>query len=215
MNVLSNTEVRILGALVEKEITTPDYYPLSLNALTLACNQSSNRDPVMQLDESTVVDAVARLRERALVRATRGSDSRVTRYGHLLSEKLELDRQELALLCVLMLRGPQTAGELKTRTGRLAEFESVATVESVLAGLGSRVPEPLTCALPRRPGQKEVRYAQLLSGEVAVDVADAPASKASGSDQERIVALETAINEVRNELTDVRRQLDEFRKQFE
>lgn len=215
MILLDSTEVRILGALTEKAITTPDYYPMSLNALTNACNQSSNRDPVMQLDESAVVDAVARLREKALVRATRAADSRVTRYSHLLAEKLSLDTRELAVMCVLMLRGPQTAGEVRTRTARLAEFGDVAEVEQTLTALATREPDQLVQMLERRPGQKESRFAHRLSGDVDLDTPDAAPAQVTGSDRERIAALETAISELRNELSDVRRQLDEFRRQFE
>jgi uncharacterized protein len=214
MDVLDSAEVRVLGALMEKERTTPDYYPLSLNALTHACNQLSNREPVMQLEEAAVSGAVLRLREKSLVRATRASDSRVPKYSHLLGEALELDERQLGLLCVLMLRGPQTAGELKARAGRLVEFTSAAEVESTLAGLAARQPYPLAVALPRRPGQKEVRYAHLLSGEVSYETPD-PASPAARGSEERIALLEAASEELRSELADVRRQLEEFRRQFE
>ena len=213
MNLLDNIEVRVLGSLIEKEITTPDYYPLSLNALTLACNQSSNRDPVMQLDDATVSGAVDRLRQKSLVRGVRKSDSRVTKYSHLMADALNLDQRELGVICVLMLRGPQTVGELRTRTARLSDFESLADVESTIGSLAAREPAPLVSALARRPGQKEVRYAHLLSGEVTFDAPDPVTTRVNGD--ERITALEAATEELRKELSDVRKQVEEFRKQFE
>ena len=158
---LTAIEVRILGALIEKESTTPDVYPLSLNALTTACNQSSNRDPVMSLSDDSVRWAINNLRQQSLVRAIQPSDSRVMKYQHLVAEKLGLDAPALAVMCVLMLRGAQTIGEIKTRTSRLAEFASLADVEATLNGLVTR---EIVAELPRRPGQKEVRYAHLLSG---------------------------------------------------
>jgi uncharacterized protein YceH (UPF0502 family) len=214
MDVLDSSQVRILGALVEKEMTTPEYYPLSLNALTHACNQSSNRDPVMQLEESVISSAIIRLREKSLVRATKGSDSRVTKYSHLLAERMDLDKPQLALLSLLLLRGAQTLGELKTRAARLVEFQSIADVEQVITGLMTRE-TPLVVALPRRPNQKETRYAHLLSGEVAADISPETAHATVSTDRDRIASLEAAVDELRNELGDVRRQLDDFRKQFE
>ena len=158
---LTATEVRILGSLIEKESTTPDNYPLSLNALTNACNQLSNRDPVTTLSEDAVKWAVNSLRQHSLVRAIQPSDSRVMKFLHLLTDKWELEPPQLGVLCVLMLRGPQTVGEIKSRTGRLAEFASLAQVEGTLTNLIGleRVVE-----LARRPGRKESRYAHTLSG---------------------------------------------------
>ena len=166
---LTDVEVRVLGSLIEKETTTPDYYPLSLNALTNACNQSSNRDPVVQYDENTVGHAVELLRKRSLVRAIQQSGSRVTKYRHLVNETMGTIARQTAVLGVLMLRGPQTLGELKTRSSRLADFESLDDVETALNQLIGREPAALVTQLPRRPGQKEARYAHLLSGEVTVD----------------------------------------------
>ena len=161
------------------------------------------------------MDMVAQLRERSLVRATRGLESRVTRYGHLLAEKLELDARALAVLCVLLLRGAQTVGELKTRTARLADFDTAADIEATLTELTVKDP-PLVRALPRRSGQKETRYAHLLGGEPAIDAADVPTVAASSvSDNERLATLEATVAELQHELADVRKQLDEFRKQFE
>ncbi|MEP6780829.1 MAG: YceH family protein [Gemmatimonadaceae bacterium] len=179
---LTDTEVRILGSLIEKESTTPDNYPLSLNALTNACNQLSNRDPVTTLSEDSVKWAVNSLRQHSLVRAIQPSDSRVMKFLHLLTDKWELEPSQLGVLCVLMLRGPQTVGEIKSRTGRLAEFTSLAQVEGTLTnliGLG-RVVE-----LARRPGRKESRYAHTLSGAT---------SESAEVDATATSAIDTAID---------------------
>ncbi len=223
---LTDVEVRLLGSLIEKEVTTPDNYPLSLGALGAACNQSSNRDPVMQLDEETLAPAIVALRRRSLLRAIQPAGSRVTKYMHLLGETLSLDARELAVLCVLMLRGQQTPGELHARTARLAEFGGLADVEATLESLITREPEPLVARMPRRPGQKELRYAHLLSGTPAAgdwgpgddgDVAmpaGAGAARTSASD-ERVTALEQSVAELRVELAALRTIFDEFRAQFQ
>jgi hypothetical protein len=216
---LTAVEVRILGSLVEKEATTPDNYPLSLSALTAACNQTSNRDPIMRLEESEVTAALGTLRRRGLVLAITPSGSRVMKYRHLLDEKLDLGRGAMALLDVLLLRGAQTAGELHTRTGRLADFTDIDAVEGALEALIAREPAPLVARLPRRPGQKEVRYAHLLSGEPVVpDVAESPRAAAgvdAAADDERVAALERAVEELRAGLAAVRAELEEFRAQFQ
>jgi uncharacterized protein len=212
---LNATDVRVLGSLIEKEATTPDYYPLSLNALKLACNQSSNRDPVMQLDDGAVLASTDRLRRQSLVRALQKSDSRVMKYSHLMGETMELDARELAVMCVLMLRGPQTLGEIKGRTERLASFDSIDAVEATVNALIARPAAPLVARLARQPGQKEVRYSHLMSGDVAAEApATAPAAPVAEK-ADRIAALEATTEEMRRELTDIRRQLEEFRKQFE
>src|SRR5437667_23946 len=168
MNVLLNeNEVRALGALVEKEITTPDYYPLSLNALTNACNQRSNRDPVMSLTESDVTEALEGLRDKRLAREVSSFDSRVPKYAHQLADAFNFDRRETAVLCVLLLRGPQTPGELRGRTERLHRFESLDDVQSALQKLMQRSPA-LVKVLPRQPGTKESRWVHLMAGEVVV-----------------------------------------------
>src|SRR5690242_8953698 len=161
---LSDVEVRILGCLMEKEATTPDNYPLSLNALTAACNQSSNRDPIMQLDEDAVRNAVNSLRQQSLVRAVQQAGSRVMKFRHLVVDRLNLDAPALGVLCVLLLRGAQTPGEIRGRTNRLAELPGVADVEAVLQAL---IEQDLVAQLPRQPGQKEVRYTHLMSGAPA------------------------------------------------
>ncbi|MBV9881059.1 MAG: DUF480 domain-containing protein [Gemmatirosa sp.] len=216
---LTDVEVRVLGSLVEKEVTTPDAYPLSASALTAACSQTSNRDPVMRLDEDAVTIAVVALRRRGLVRAIQPAGSRVTKYEHLLAHGPNLDARELAVLCVLMLRGPQTQGELHARTTRLAEFADPAAIEATLEALIAREPEPLVTRLARRPGQKEMRYAHLLSGPVSFDAGDAlgaPAEQPRASrDDDRIAALEQTVSELRAELAALRAELAEFRAQFQ
>jgi uncharacterized protein YceH (UPF0502 family) len=210
---LTEIEVRILGSLVEKETTTPDAYPLSLNALVNACNQSSNRDPIMELGEDAVRWAINNLRQQSLVRAIQRSDSRVMKYQHLMTESMDLDAPALAVMCVLMLRGPQTAGEIKGRTGRLAEFASLADVDATLTALVSR---ELVAELPRQPGQKEVRHAHLLSGLPATPLAlhrDAPIAPAA-EDTGRVAALEATVDDLRRELADLRTRFDEFARQF-
>ena len=211
---LTDVDVRVLGSLIEKEKTTPDYYPLSLNALTNACNQSSNRDPVVHFDEAAVASSIESLRKRGLARAIKRSDSRVTKFQHIVDETLNLDAREVAVLCVLMLRGAQTIGELKTRSARLHEFESLADIETVLNGLIVRDGTVLVVRLPRRSGQKEVRYAHRLSGEVTFDAPD-QATLRVPADSERIGAIEEATEELKKEVSDLRTQLELFRKQFE
>lgn len=215
---LTDPDVRVLGALIEKQVTTPDYYPLSLNALVAACNQSSNRHPVVTFDDATVLAAIQHLRRASLVRGIQRIDSRVTKYEHMAGDTLSLSPNEIALMCVLMLRGPNTLGELRTRTERLAKFESLADVETTLNALIERDVDPLVTRLPRKAGQKELRYAHLLSGAVAAESSDAPQATALVTHQpvdERITALEQTIAELRHEVADLRRQLEEFRKQFE
>lgn len=214
---LTDVEVRILGALLEKEVTTPENYPLSLNALLAACNQTTNRDPVMRLDEDSAMPSIIALRRGGFVRQIQPVGSRVTKFEHLMAEELKLGPRELAVLGVLMLRGPQTPGELHARTARLASFTDMAELESVLESLIAREPFPLVARLPRRPGQKEVRYAHLLSGEPAPssasDAADAapdPAGRAT-ADDERIAALERKVESLQDELAELRATLDAFR----
>ena len=213
---LTDVEARVLGSLIEKEMTTPEYYPLSLNALTNACNQSSNRDPVVQYDEGTVADAIEAMRRRSLVRAVQQGGSRVTKYRHLVDETIGLVARQTAILAVLMLRGAQTLAELRTRGARLTSFESAEEVEAVLDALIAREP-PIVVRLPRRPGQKEVRYAHLLCGDVAYDIAEpaAPSAARAQPDADRIGVLEEGLEQLRNEVADLRQQLESFRKQFE
>ncbi len=214
---LRETEVRVLGALIEKDITTPEYYPLSLNALMNACNQKSNRDPVMQLDEDAVRDALEGLQEQRLAGPARGADSRVTKYEQRLQEVFNFTRPEIAVLCVLLLRGPQTPGELRGRAERMHRFEALDDVQSALQKLMQREP-PLVKMLQRQPGTKESRYAHLLGGDVAEAEAAVHAGAAAErktSETERISRLEEEMAELRRELEEVKDQLERFRKEFE
>ena len=219
---LGAAAVRALGALVEKAFTTPDNYPLSLNALTAACNQSSNRDPVMQLGEPEVAAALRELSDRSLAREVHRSDSRVKRYRHLLQDTLHLHAPEQAALCVLLLRGPQTPGEIRTRTMRMVEFIDLSHVEITLQSLAT-LSTPLVRQLPRLPGQKEVRYAHLLAGESQATPAatDPPPAGPAGSSPPdanagggRIAALEHELAELRRELAELRERFDSFRDEF-
>ncbi len=215
--VLNEIEARVLGALVEKDVTTPDYYPLSLKALVNACNQRNNRDPVMNLEEDAVRDALNRLHEHGLAGPASEADSRVTKYEHRLQETFNFSRGETAVLCVLLLRGAQTPGELRGRTERMHRFEDLDAVQSSLQKLMQREP-PLVMVLPRQPGTKESRYAHLLSGEVeAGELASARvvSPSSSSADGERISRLEEAVAALRNEVSQLKQQLAEFRKQFE
>ena len=220
--LLSDVEVRVVGSLAEKQLTTPDYYPLTLNALVHACNQISNREPVVNYDERTVADAVESLRAKNLVYIFYGAESRVPKYKHMMRELFALSTQELAAMCVLMLRGPQTVGEIRGRTGRLYEFADLSEVEATLEGLARR-DEPLVSKLPRQTGRKEARYAQLLSGlpevEEAGDERATPAATRTtttrASDGERVARLEAEVESLRREVGELRQQFDEFRRQFE
>jgi uncharacterized protein YceH (UPF0502 family) len=213
---LDATEVRVLGALLEKEIATPEYYPLSLNALVNACNQKSNRDPVVTYDEAAVDAALAGLRAKGLAMRTSGPEMRVPKHQHRLSEFFNLGRREAAVLCVLMLRGPQTVGELRGRTERLYEFDDLAAVEACLNRLMEWQPEPLVARLPRQTGYKETRYAHLLSGEPAVEpLPAAHVAPAPNPPDEAITRLEAAVEHLEREVAELKREFAEFRKQFE
>ncbi len=214
---LTETEVRVLGALIEKDITTPEYYPLSLNALVNACNQKTNRDPVMQLDEDGARDALEGLQQQRMAGPARGADSRVTKYEQRLQEVFNFTRPEIAVLCVLLLRGPQTPGELRGRTERLHHFEALEDVQSALQKLMQREP-PLAKVLPRQPGTKESRYAHLFAGDVVeleTPVHASAAVERSPADAERIARLEEEVAELRREVGEAKDQLERFRRQFE
>ena len=223
---LSDTEVRVLGALIEKESTTPEYYPLSLNALLNACNQKSNRHPVTTLDEDAVRQAIRTLSEQALVRSA-GGDSRVPKFEHRINELYNFHRNELAILCVLLLRGPQTPGELRTRTDRLYSFGDLEAVHSALGLLMRRDP-PLVKILPRQPGTKEARYTHLLGGDTAAQHSSSeifvenltaaphmPARTISSPDSPRILQLESEVAELKAQLHSLREQFAAFQKQFQ
>jgi uncharacterized protein YceH (UPF0502 family) len=214
---LTETEVRVLGALIEKDITTPEYYPLSLNALVNACNQKTNRDPVLHLDEDAVRDALEGLQQQRMAGPARGADSRVTKFEQRLQEVFNFTRAEIAVLCVLLLRGPQTPGELRGRAERLHRFEALEDVQSALQKLMQREP-PLAKILPRQPGTKESRYAHLLAGDVVE--AEAPVHpgamvERNPAEAERIARLEEEVAELRREVGEMKDQMERFRKQFE
>ena len=223
LSTLSPTEVRVLGSLIEKSIATPDYYPLSLNALTNACNQLTNREPVMALDEADVTRALEGLRMKRLGSVYHGSESRVARYKHTLNDAILLTPAETALLCVLMLRGPQTVGELRTRSERLFAFDSLPEVEETLNTLATRAADPLVAKLPRQPGTKESRYAHVLGGPVEstaalapeTSVPRAPASPAPATDAVRVALLEADLAAVRREVAALQEEFAQFRKQLE
>ena len=218
MNIILNeVECRILGSLLEKEVTTPEYYPLSLNALVNACNQRSNRDPVMNLDEAVVRQALRTLEGQSLVRSVSPADSRVTKYEQRLQEVFNFYRHEIAILCLLLLRGPQTPGELRSRSDRMHSFDDLSAVQTSLQHLMKREP-PLVKPLPRQPGTKETRYAHLLSGEVAQAEPELKVKTDAlerSADGDRVRQLEEEITALRNEIADLRQQFAQFRKQFE
>ncbi|MFZ0522311.1 MAG: YceH family protein [Candidatus Acidiferrales bacterium] len=223
---LTDVEARVLGALVEKEITTPEYYPLSLNALVNACNQKSNREPVMNLSEEDVTLAMRRLGELELAGAADTTDSRVRKYEHRLQEVFNFTRPETAVLCVLLLRGAQTPGELRGRAERMYKFDDLSDVQGALQKLMGREP-PLARVLPRAAGTKESRYLELLSGDPGASGAEvaqvverghtaehAPVA-AGGSDRERMARLESEVAALREEVAELKLEFARFRKQFE
>ena len=204
--LLSSIEARVLGALVEKEVTTPEYYPLSLNALVNACNQKNNREPVMSLDEDAVRLALRALEDDGLAGPVRGGDSRVTKYEHRLQEVFNFTRGETAVMCVLLLRGAQTPGELRGRTERMHRFEELDDVLGTLQRLMQREPA-LVAALPRQPGTKETRYAHLLSGEVEASEGVA-AGVAETAGDERVSRLESEVAELRREIEELKEKVE-------
>lgn len=217
LTVLSDIEARVLGALVEKQVTTPEYYPLTINALTLACNQKNNRNPVTSYPENLVAQAVESLRERNLAYVFYGSTSRVPKYKHVMPEVLHLSQAQLALMCVLLLRGSQTVGELRERASRLHEFSSLEEVEETLNSLISREPETLVTRLPRQPGQKETRFAHLLAGEPPAEAAaeEPSARRATPRDSGRVSGIEEDLAALKTQMEELRQQFETFKKQFE
>lgn len=217
LDQLNEIEARIVGALVEKQLTTPEYYPLTLNALVNACNQKNNRDPVMSLDEQTVTAALENLRDRNIVYVFYGSTSRVPKYKHMLPSVYELEPAEVALVAVMLLRGPQTLGELRTRTERMHEFGNLGEVQETLDSL-SRRDEPIIAKLPVLPGQKEARFMHLLSGEPDVEaLAAAHPTRAVAAENasSKIASLEEELAVLKAELEGLREEFAVFRKQFE
>src|SRR5690242_170333 len=218
--LLTEIETRVLGSLIEKDVTTPDYYPLSLNALVNACNQKNNRDPVMTLDEDAVRDALGTLQEKRLAGPASGADSRVTKYEHRSQEVFNFTRGETAIICTLLLRGPQTIGELRGRGERMHLFETLDDVESTLQKLAHRQPA-LVKVLPRQPGTKEPRWTHLLGGDVVVP--ETTSAEASHSDHpgqvavedETVAYLQAEVAAIRQELRELKEEMASFRKQFE
>ncbi len=219
MPLLTETEVRVLGALIEKQITTPEYYPLTLHALTAACNQKNNRNPVTSYTESEIDQALFSLRDKNLAYVFHGSTSRVPKYKHVAPEVMHLSTPEVAALCVLMLSGPQTVGEIRTRGARFYEFPGLEEVEQTLHSLSTKDGEPLVMKLPRQPGQKEARFAHLLSGapeiEPTAESSFAERSPRRTTDSERIAKLEEHVQALTEQVAGLTNQFEEFKKQFE
>jgi len=217
--ILNSVEARVLGSLIEKELTTPDYYPLTLNALTNACNQKSNRDPVMGLDEKTVVRGLDSLREKQFVWQVKTAGSRVPKYEHNIRKAAAFSPQEIGVLCVLLLRGPQTVGEMRSRTARLYNFSDLSEVEATLQGLTDREEGPFVVKLPRQTGRKERRYAHLFCGEVAVDEEEETPTETARlevrAENERITELEQKVAVLQTEMSELKQQFAEFVRQFE
>jgi uncharacterized protein YceH (UPF0502 family) len=215
--VLNEMEARVLGSLLEKEITAPDYYPLSLNSLVNACNQKSNRDPVMNLDEGSVRDALRTLHDNSLARSISAANSRVTKYEHRLQEAFNFNRREAALFCELLLRGPQTSGELRTRAERMHQFDDLSEAQSALQRLMNREP-PLVKVLARLPGTKESRYVHLLSGDAKPVSSTAEREFPAALEREKtdgFSRLSSEMAELRRDMADLKQQFAAFRKQFE
>ena len=217
--MLNPIEVRVLGALIEKQITTPEYYPLTVNALIAACNQKNNRNPVTSFGEGDIEDAVYTLREKNLVYVFHGSTSRVPKYKHVVPEVMHLSPPEVAAICVLMLSGPQTVGEIRTRGSRMYDFSGLEEVEETLRALAAREDEPLVIRLPRQPGQKDARYVHLLSGEPDIEemTESVPAERAArrAGDAERLAVLEQQVQSLTEQVSKLTEQFDAFKKQFE
>ncbi len=217
--VLNEYELRVLGALVEKQIATPDYYPLSLNALMNGCNQKSHRDPVVSYDEATVARAIDGLKEKKIIYVFHGSEARVPKYGHLFPKAYELNEVEVAVMCVLILRGPQTPGELRSRTSHLHNIEQLSDVETTLQSLSSRE-QPLVVRMARLPGARESRYAHLFGGPVSVDdVTASPKTELATPrvpvDDGRLARFEEEIRSMRREIDELKQEFAKFKSQFE
>ena len=217
MSLLTEIEIRVLGSLIEKQITTPEYYPLTLNALTAACNQKNNRNPVMSLPEADVERALDSLREKNLAYVFHGSTSRVPKFKHVAPEILQLNPAELAVMCVLMLSGPQTVGEIRTRGSRLREFSSLEEVDETLRGLSARDSDPLVVKLPRQAGQKDARYVHLLSGAPDLSHVEAATTQqpTRRAHSDRAPQLEEQVQLLKQQVDELAKQFAEFRKQFE
>ncbi len=213
-------EARVLGCLIEKELTTPNYYPLTLNSLAAACNQKSNRDPVMSLQETDVVRALDRLRAKHLTGERYGAGVRVAKYENRVKKKWALQAGEVAILCVLLVRGPQTLGEIRGRAGRMFAFNDVGEVESTLLGLNAREDGPFVLKLARRTRERERRFTHLLSGEPSGETGDStpprePATLQVLAENERIEALEAQVRSLQEQIRELKGSLEAFKRQFE
>lgn len=218
MTVLNEIETRVLGSLIEKQVTTPEYYPLTLNALTLACNQKNNRNPVTAYTENQVSEALESLREKNLAYVFYGSTSRVPKYKHVMPEVMHVNHAEMALLCALMLRGAQTLGELRGNASRLHDFSSLEEVEKTLNELMTRDADPLVVRLPRQPGQKDARFTHLLSGEIDVEALAAESERPltpRRAAPDQLERLEQKVAALTVEIEQLKEQFDQFRKQFD
>lgn len=219
MPLLTQTEVRVLGSLIEKQITTPEYYPLTLNALAAACNQKNNRNPVTSYTEGEIDDALFSLRDKNLAYVFHGSTSRVPKYKHVVPEVMHLGPPEIAALCVLMLSGAQTVGEIRTRGSRMYEFSGLEEIEETLRRLSTHEGEPLVMRLPRQAGQKEARFVHLLCGEPEVEQMAEPSvperSPRRSTDSERVAKLEEQVQGLTEQVANLTNQFEEFKKQFE
>ncbi|HXT61763.1 MAG TPA: DUF480 domain-containing protein [Pyrinomonadaceae bacterium] len=217
--LLTETEIRVLGSLIEKQITTPEYYPLTLNALTAACNQKNNRNPVMSLTESEVERALDSLREKNLAYVFHGSTSRVPKFKHVAPEILQLNPAELAAMCVLMLSGPQTVGEIRTRGSRLYDFNGLEEVEETVHALSTRESDPLVVKLPRQAGQKDARFVHLLAGEPPLELnSDSPVTSRTvrrEHEADRVSKIEEQLASLTQQIENLTSQFEEFKKQFE
>lgn len=214
MNInLTFEETRIIGSLIEKELTTPEYYPLTLNSLKNACNQKSNRNHVVSFDEGLLEKAVEGLRNKSLVSRVTGSDIRVPKYRQVFTEALKLAPPEVAVICILMLRGPQTQGEIRARSGRLFQFESLVQVDEVLEGIINKE-NPLAIRLPRQTGMKEIRYMHLLSGEPDIEAINSEPGEEINPNTERIEKLEAEVEVLKSGLEELKKEFEEFRNQF-
>ncbi len=214
MNLLTFEETRIIGSLIEKELTTPEYYPLTVNSLKNACNQKSNRDPVVSFDESLIEATLENLRNKTFVARVTGSDIRVPKYRQIFTEEMKFSPEEIAVVCVLMLRGPQTPGEIKSRSGRLFNFENLEQVNEVLLNLMNKE-EPLVIKLPRQTGMKESRYAHLLSGEPDIEALSNNEPESASIESEKIATLEEKVESLWKEISELKEEFNNFKKQFD
>jgi uncharacterized protein YceH (UPF0502 family) len=212
--ILSAIEIRIIGSLIEKELTTPEYYPLTLNALKNACNQKNNRNPVVSFDENLIEPVLNKLRDKSLARRVTGSDIRVPKYKQGFTEELNLQPDETAVICELMLRGPQTPGELKGRASRMFNFDSLSQVDEVLQRLLNRE-QHMVIKLPRQSGMKESRYAHLLSGEPEINNPEIRENEIAAAEDDRITKLEEQVLTLRNDFEELKNQFENFRAQLE